>query len=144
MICITRSHFIKSNLYLFRKFHLHLFEKFHLHLFESFRATKVTGGCCGTKAWWDLCDSVDVHRSWWGWYWSDKYNFFYDNDFLPMRFMTEKCSGVIPGVMGLRGVFLFLLPCLLPLRSVKQNPNDTDENCVTEYGFTDISIMLQS
>ena len=35
---------------------------------------------------------------------------------LTMTFMTEKWSGVIPGVMGLRGVFLFLLPCLLPLR----------------------------
>ena len=38
-------------------------------------------------------------------------------------------------MMGLRGVFLFLLPCLLPLRSVRENPENTDENCVTEYGF---------
>ena len=36
--------------------------------------------------------------------------------FMTMSFMTEKWSGVILGVMGLRGVFLFLLPCLLPLR----------------------------
>ena len=45
--------------------------------------------------------------------------------------MTVRWSGVIAGVMGLRRVFIFLLPCLtLPLRWVTQNYRNINEKIV--------------